>query len=144
MLFYFHPTRNLFGTGDFCLLIECLFFFFCGSRRLESLKHSRCGRFGSFGSTRSVWLRVRVGPMGSRWYKSRWWFETFFIFTPIWGRFPMWLTFFRWVETTNQKLIWVKVIWFDHEIILGMKVSSERWTQLSFVSGIHDPFMAAK
>ena len=26
---------------------------------------------------------------------SRWWFQTFFIFTPIWGRFPFWLIFFR-------------------------------------------------
>ncbi len=26
----------------------------------------------------------------------------FFIFIPIWGRFPIWLIFFRWVETTNQ------------------------------------------
>ena len=25
-----------------------------------------------------------------------------FFFTPIWGRFPFWLIFFRWVETTNQ------------------------------------------
>ena len=30
-------------------------------------------------------------------------FQRFFIFTPIWGRFPFWLIFFRWVETTNQK-----------------------------------------
>ena len=29
----------------------------------------------------------------------------FFIFTPIWGRFPFWLIFSRWVETTNQWLI---------------------------------------
>ena len=28
-----------------------------------------------------------------------------FIFTPIWGRFPFWLIFFRWVETTNQFLV---------------------------------------
>ena len=33
---------------------------------------------------------------------SGWWFQIFFIFTPIWGRFPIWLIFFRWVETTNQ------------------------------------------
>ena len=33
---------------------------------------------------------------------TRWWFQLFFIFTPIWGRFPFWLIFFRWVETTNQ------------------------------------------
>ena len=26
----------------------------------------------------------------------------FFIFNPIWGNFPFWLIFFRWVETTNQ------------------------------------------
>ena len=32
---------------------------------------------------------------------SGWWFQRFFIFTPIWGRFPIWLIFFRWVETTN-------------------------------------------
>ena len=33
---------------------------------------------------------------------ARWWFQRFFIFIPIWGRFPSWLIFFRWVETTNQ------------------------------------------
>ena len=33
---------------------------------------------------------------------TRLWFQIFFIFTPNWGRFPLWLIFFRWVETTNQ------------------------------------------
>ena len=33
---------------------------------------------------------------------TRWWFQIFFIFTPIWGRFPIWLIFFKGVETTNQ------------------------------------------
>ena len=33
--------------------------------------------------------------------KTRWGFQIFFIFTPIWGRFPIWLIFFNWVETTN-------------------------------------------
>ena len=32
---------------------------------------------------------------------SRWWFQIFFIFTPIWGRFPIWLICFKWVESTN-------------------------------------------
>ena len=32
----------------------------------------------------------------------RWWFQIFFMFTPIWGRFPIWLIFFKRVETTNQ------------------------------------------
>ena len=35
--------------------------------------------------------------------KTRWWFQRFFSFIPIWGRFPIWLLFFKWVETTNQK-----------------------------------------
>ena len=33
---------------------------------------------------------------------TRWWFQIFFIFTPIWARFPFWLIFFKGVETTNQ------------------------------------------
>ena len=33
-----------------------------------------------------------------------WWFQTFFIFTPTWGNHPIWLVFFKWVETTNQLL----------------------------------------
>ena len=43
------------------------------------------------------------------WWFSRWWFQTFFIFTPIWVRFPFWLIFFRWVETTNQFLFALKM-----------------------------------
>ena len=38
---------------------------------------------------------------GLQWI-SRWWFQMFFMFTPIWGRFPIGLIFFRWVETTNH------------------------------------------
>ena len=33
---------------------------------------------------------------------ARWWFQIVFMFIPIWGRFPIWRIFFRWVETTNQ------------------------------------------
>ena len=33
--------------------------------------------------------------------ETRWWFQIFFIFTPIWGNDPFWLIFFKWVETTN-------------------------------------------
>ena len=35
-------------------------------------------------------------------YIARWWFQMCFIFTPIWENDPIWLIFFRWVETTNQ------------------------------------------
>ncbi len=37
--------------------------------------------------------------------KTRWWFQTFFIFIPTWGNDPVWLIFVRWFETTNQKTI---------------------------------------
>ena len=33
--------------------------------------------------------------------KTRWWFQIFFILNPTWGNDPIWLIFFRWVETTN-------------------------------------------
>ena len=33
---------------------------------------------------------------------SDWWFGTFFIFPYIGNNHPIWLIFFRWVETTNQ------------------------------------------
>ena len=33
---------------------------------------------------------------------TRWWFQIFYIFTPTWGNEPIWLIFFKWVETTNQ------------------------------------------
>ena len=37
--------------------------------------------------------------------KSRWWFQIFFIFIPTWGNDPIWLIFFKWVETTNLKYL---------------------------------------
>ena len=37
---------------------------------------------------------------------TRWWFQILFIFTPIWGRFPFWLIFFKGVETTNELTIY--------------------------------------
>ena len=36
-------------------------------------------------------------------YLASWWFQPFFIFTPIWGNDPIWLIFFKRVgSTTNQ------------------------------------------
>ena len=35
---------------------------------------------------------------------ARWWFQIFFMFTPIWANDPIWLIFFNWVETTNQMI----------------------------------------
>ena len=36
----------------------------------------------------------------------RWWFQVSFIFIPTWGNDPIWLIFFKWVETTNQFWGW--------------------------------------
>ena len=53
------------------------------------------------------WFSVMFSTeLYQRWWISRWWFQMFFIFTPIWGRFPFWLIFFKGVETTTQ--IWLK------------------------------------
>ena len=55
------------------------------------------------------------------WHKfAGWWFQIFFIFTPIWGRFLFWLIFFRWVETTNQ-------VWWFFSGRNGPQKSVQRW-----------------
>ncbi len=46
------------------------------------------------------WVSI-LNPQKTGKYTSGWWFQIFFIFTPIWGRFPFWLIFFKGVETTN-------------------------------------------
>ena len=42
------------------------------------------------------WLSLMLHGTG-----TGWWFQIFFIFTPIWEWFPFWLIFFKGVETTN-------------------------------------------
>ena len=47
------------------------------------------------------WKETNIGGTHFPWL-SMWWFQIFFSFIPIWGRFLFWL-FFRWVgSTTNQ------------------------------------------
>ncbi len=48
---------------------------------------------------------------GCSYLQPRWWFQICFIFTTIWGRFPIWLIFLTWVETTNQKQLTLKRSW---------------------------------
>ena len=97
----------------------------CEIWELVEKKHPEIGRFLS----PCPQPRVKFGPLAlnpwSRWVPiwglstsikvanftiyltsmTRWWFQIFFIFTPIWERFPIWLIFFRWVETTNQMIM---------------------------------------
>ena len=35
--------------------------------------------------------------------KTRWWFQRFFIFIPIWGNDPIWLIFFKWVAQPSTR-----------------------------------------
>ena len=58
----------------------------------------------------------------------RWWFQNIFFYIPTWGRFPVWLIFFRWVEITNHLSLvheinkWFGSQWFG---ILGVLLSRD-------------------
>ena len=52
-----------------------------------------------------IWPPTEKNHQSIRWNKTRWWFQIFFIFTPTWGNDPIWLIFFKGVETTNY--LWV-------------------------------------
>ena len=85
------------------------------SKNIPSLQHSPWKKNpGWQGGYLSSWQGIaqfsgakslvfgEIPLFGSFWWYSGWWFQIFFIFNPIWGRFPFWLIFFRWIETTNQ------------------------------------------
>ena len=44
---------------------------------------------------------LRRSPLVTYTSYTRWWFQICFIFTLTWGNFPIWLRFFKLVETTN-------------------------------------------
>ena len=67
--------------------------------------------FKRFGSTTNNFHYLELlqdRPSGNQYqpttdmgFFSRWWFQVFFIFISTWGNHPIWLIFFKWVETTN-------------------------------------------
>jgi len=60
-----------------------------------------------WGESTAVVSTIPIGSIGRKVYLptwTSWWFQIFF-FTPIWGRFQIWQTIFRWVETTNQWMV---------------------------------------
>ena len=65
------------------------------------LRQGRRHRRGLFWSTGGFLPGKEVGIV----YSSRWWFQIFFVFTPTRGNDPIWLMFFRWVETTNYSCL---------------------------------------
>ena len=86
----------------------------------------RCGTF--FGM--KVMVSSASGCWENRGLKTRWWFQIFFMFISIWGRFPIWLIFFKWVETTNQRSFW------RFGVKLSPKVNMSPW----FSGVTRDPF----
>ena len=63
---------------------------------------------------------------------TRWWqLKYVFIFTPIWGRFPFWPIFFRWVEATNQRIM-TRYWWFGEQVgnVFPTEKSQFHWNLL--------------
>ena len=56
---------------------------------------------------------------------SRRWFQIFFIFIPTWGNDPIWLIFFKRVETTNQ-LLWMYAKNFLKRMISSTKIQRNK------------------
>ena len=46
---------------------------------------------------------------------TRWWFQIFFIFFPVWGRFPFWQIFFKGVGSTTNQNRWTTLFKFWHD-----------------------------
>ena len=45
--------------------------------------------------TQNIWRTLSKGLENSKVSTTRWWFQSFFIFTPTWGNDPIWLIVFR-------------------------------------------------
>ncbi len=65
---------------------------------------------------------------------TRWWFQIFFMFTPIWGRFPFWLIFFKGVETTNSLRLPVFIPSKSQQSQIKSASSSEWQTKSGFLN----------
>ena len=74
---------------------------------------------------------------------SGWWFQTFFIFTPIWGRFPIWLIFFRWVGSTTNQFTLRNTFYLDLRPLRN-KVFGNFWKALFFTSETYQHFVFKK
>ena len=58
----------------------------------------------------------------------------YFLFSPLltWGRFPVWLIFFRWVETTNYTVMGERVITFASWKFFNLWMTYEAQTTWRF------------
>ena len=72
------------------LPVDWQFEYYC----LETSRHST-------NDVSMIWMPIWWENKQNFNYTTRWWFQILFIFTPTWGNDPIWLIYFRWVETTN-------------------------------------------
>ena len=83
---------------------------FCGAHRCRAshpLSHADLRRAQLLKNTWNPWR-------SQKWCRdffilSVWWFHIFFIFTPIWGRFPFWLIFFKGVLKPPSSFVFFSV-----------------------------------
>ena len=78
--------------------------------------------FGTRNGSRKFSKAQLWGPLKRRITEIDNWLvvSTIFMFIPIWGRFPLWLIFFRWVETTNQtNVVWASCWLWSFRIFFG-------------------------
>ena len=82
------PRNSCYLHGDFCEKLP-----------VPISGAETCGNCGMFhGAACKKWLAGKITTIHRG---SGWWFQIFVIFTPTWGNDPIWLIFFKWVETTN-------------------------------------------
>ena len=86
-----------------CVLWRAIWWKFANLQVLRQNSLNGSQHFGFFFPSLSG-KNVEILPLPNN---ARWWFQAFFMFIPIWGRFPFWLIFFKWVETnqiTKQRI----------------------------------------
>ena len=70
------------------------------------------GQWWRFSKAAINWLKPAMWFLHLLQMLTGWWFQTFFMFTHTWGNDPIWLIFFKWVETTKQYRCWWLMCFF--------------------------------
>ncbi len=101
------------------------------------------------GFVRGLWWFFEFSCDGSvrhqRWV-SRWWFQICFIFTSIWGRFPFWLIFFKWVWSNYSDLTRPHPKWWFSKgnPLISVKSRLVKYYNLARMGWNHQPGIVLK
>ena len=105
--------RTFRGVVDATFVVSTFVWLYHGCLRCcppTKLRIPACAIISSGERCRKVGKKGKVEPTRNSaqnlsHLSAAWWFQILFYFHPEnWGRFPFWLIFFRWVETTNQSV----------------------------------------